>query len=434
MFTVDFYSAVSSVITIPLCFLFVAILTFEWRFPARTMRTLISVFIIFLTAVGLAWFAVCGVNKTTKLYFAVFETLSIIVVNIFISKKPVIHLLSTGTTAWIFALISDAVCGTIVPEAGLAHVLVKVASFLVIAFFLLFFFRRPLLEVQRGVQREKWLWMMIVPLVMCVTFFYVVQMQGPVYENTAFRPVVLALCFYAVSVYVFFYFTLRSLHRQYQMQSEAAVMQVHLSSLKKHAETMKTMSDQLHIIRHDLRHYVHIQTVCLENRDLDGMREALASASKYIQNPGTGHMLCQYTGHSLIDAVLSYYADCAETEGIAFKAGLHLPAELGDISELAVLLSNAVENAYHACCAMDPGSAREIKITGGVKGQQLFLEIGNTYCGEVHFDERGYPVAQQEGHGYGTQSIAAYAEKSGAVLDYEAEDGWFRLRFLTALS
>lgn len=434
MFTVDFYSAVSSVITIPLCFLIVAILTFEWRFSAKTMRILTPVFIILLTAAGLTWFAVYGVNKTTKLYFAVFETLSIIVINVFISKKPVIHLLSTGTTAWIFALISDTVCGMIVPEAGLAHVLMKVASFLVIAFFLLFFFRRPLLEVQRGVQRKKWLWMMIVPLVMCITFFYVVQMQGPVYENIAFRPVVLALCFYAVSVYVYFYFTLRSMHRQYQMQSEAAVMQVHLSALKKHAETMKTMSDQLHIIRHDLRHYIHIQSVCLENGDLDGMREALASTSKYIQNPGTGHILRQYTGHSLIDAVLSYYSDCAETEGIVFKVELHLPVEIGDTSELAVLLSNAVENAYHACCAMDPGAEREIRITGGAKGSQLFLEISNTYCGEVHFDDRGYPVAQQEGHGYGTQSIAAYAEKSGAVLAYEAEDGWFRLRFLTALS
>ncbi len=434
MFTTDFYSAVSSVITIPLCFLFVAILTFEWRYPARTMRIIIPAFVVLLTAGGLAWFAICGVNKSTKLYFAFIETASIFAINIVISKNPLIHILSTGTTAWIFALISDAVCGMIVPQAGLYHVLVKVASFLIVAFFLLIFFRRPLLEVQRGIRREKWLWMMIVPLVMCMTFFYVVQMQGPVYENAAFRPVVLALCFYAVSVYVFFYFTLRSLHRQYQMQSEAAVMQVHLSALKKHADTMKTLSDQLHIIRHDLRHYVHIQSMCLENGDLDGIKEALAAATKYVQDPEKGYNLHQYTGHSLIDAVISYYAGCAEAEGIAFKVELSLPPELGDTSELAVLLSNAVENAYRACCAMDTGEKREIQIVGGVKGRQLFLEIVNTYHGEVSFDGRGYPVAKEEGHGYGTQSIAAYTEKRGALLCYSAEDGWFRLRFLMALS
>lgn len=434
MFTVDFYSAVSSVITVPLCFLFVAILTFEWRFPARMMRILIPVFVILLTAAGLGWFGVNGVNKSTKLYFAVFETVSIFVINIFISKQPLIHILSTGVTAWTFALVSDAVCGTLVPQAGLLHVLVKVMSFLFVALFLLCFFRRPLLEVQRGIQREKWLWMMILPMVMCLTFFYVVQMQGPVYENAAFRPVVLALCFFAVSVYVFFYFTLRSLQRQYQMQSEAAVTQVHLSALKKHADTMKAMSDQLRIIRHDLRHYVHIQSVCLENGDLEGIKKALESASKYVQDPGGGHRLREYTGHSLIDAVFSYYADCAETEGISYQVALHMPPDMGDTSELAVLLSNALENAYHACCQMDPGANREIQVAGGVKGKQFFLEVLNTYSGEVCFDDRGYPAAQRQGHGYGTQSIAAYAEKCGAVLGYEAKDGWFRLRFLMALS
>lgn len=434
MFTVDFYSAVSSVITIPLCFLFVAILTFEWRFPARTMRVLIPVCAVLLTAVGLVWFEVCGVNKSTKLYFAVFETVSIFVINIFISKQPLIHILSTGVTAWTFALVSDAVCGTLVPQAGLLHVLVKAAVFLLTALFLLCFFRRPLLEVQRGIQREKWLWMMILPMMMCLTFFYVVQMHGPVYENAAFRPAVLALCFFAVSVYVFFYFTLRSLQRQYQMQSEAAVTQVHLSALKKHADTMKAMSDQLRIIRHDLRHYVHIQSVCLENGDLEGMKEALATASKYIQDPENGHRMREFTGHSLIDAVFSYYADCAETAGITYQVDLHLPPDMEKASELAVLLSNALENAYHACCAMDPGVRREIQAVGGVKGKQFFLEVLNTYSGEVRFDGRGYPVAQREGHGYGTQSIAAFAEKCGAVLVYKAEDGWFRLRFLMALS
>lgn len=432
MLTIDFYSAVSSVITIPLCFLIVCILTFEWRFPPRITQLLICVFSVLLTAAGLFFFWTCGVNKSTKLYFAIFETVSIFAFNIFIAKKPLLHILSTGTTTWIFALISDTVCGTLVPQPGLAHVLMKVISFLVVALLLFCFFRRPLIAVQRGLERDKWLWMMIVPLFMCIIFFYVVQMQGPVYENAAFRPVVLALCFYAVSVYIFFYFILRSLQKQFQMQSEAAVMKVHLSSLRKHAESMKLMSDQYHLIQHDLRHYINIQSVCLENGDMDGMKKALSSISKQLKDSSGSHWLRQYTGNSLFDAVLSYYADCSEKEGIRFHAELNLPEELGDTSELAVMLSNAVENAYHACLAVDPQEKREIKITGSVKGRQFLLEVMNTYRGKIQFDGRGYPAAQETGHGYGTQSIAAYADKHDAVLCYWAENGWFQLRILLA--
>ena len=40
------------------------------------------------------------------------------------------------------------------------------------------------------------------------------------------------------------------------------------------------------------------------------------------------------------------------------------------------------------------------------------------------------PAASREGHGLGTKSVAAFAEKYGASVDYRLENGLFRVRLL----
>lgn len=433
MSTLDIYRAISSIITGFLSFIYVLILTLEWRFSARTMKVLIPAFLLSLSAGSALYFILYGVSDQTKLHTAVFAIVAFIAFNLTASRYPLLQIFCTYTTSCIFTFISDTICGILVPQPGLLHVLAKVGVFLAFAVLLVYFLRRPMLEVQREVQRRNWLWMMVIPLVICFAFFYVVQMQGPLYEDPMYRPVVLVLCFCVVSVYASFYFVLRSLQKQYQIQSESAILQVQLSSLKKQADTMKSMGDQISLIQHDLRHYVHIQSMCLEHGDAEGMKEALASLSQHIRDTSDSHGMYQYTGQTLVDAVLSYYADCAKSAGIVFQVRLHLPDSIDDTSELAVMLSNAVENAYHACLGMDSCENREIHITGGMDAGRFLLEVANTYQGEVRFDGRGIPITQQAGHGYGTQSIASYAKKRHAQLYYRTDGGWFRLRFVAEL-
>lgn len=53
------------------------------------------------------------------------------------------------------------------------------------------------------------------------------------------------------------------------------------------------------------------------------------------------------------------------------------------------------------------------------------------YCKKaIVFDENHFPLSQNPGHGIGTRSIIAFAQKNNAALDYQIEDGFFRLRIL----
>ena len=58
------------------------------------------------------------------------------------------------------------------------------------------------------------------------------------------------------------------------------------------------------------------------------------------------------------------------------------------------------------------------------------LEISNPYAGSISFDSAGLPLAREEGHGLGVQSISAFCRKSGAVCQYEARDGLFPFRMI----
>ena len=94
-------------------------------------------------------------------------------------------------------------------------------------------------------------------------------------------------------------------------------------------------------------------------------------------------------------------------------------------------MSNALENAIHACNKQPDGEKRAIRVQGHKAGTQFFFEIANTFTGKVQFDAgTGLPVSKEKGHGVGSKSIAFFAQKYGAALEYSQNENWFHLRLL----
>ncbi len=98
-----------------------------------------------------------------------------------------------------------------------------------------------------------------------------------------------------------------------------------------------------------------------------------------------------------------------------------------DKVELCIMLSNALENAVNACGRISDTKRRELRITC-ISRPELAIGIYNTYEGTVVIDESGLPVSRDDYHGYGTQSIRLFAQKYGAVLDFDADGTWFKVR------
>ena len=179
--------------------------------------------------------------------------------------------------------------------------------------------------------------------------------------------------------------------------------------------------------RHDLRHHLQYILSCIENRQTDRAKEYISGICEEIETQKV-RRFCENEAANLI---LSAFAQRAEKMGIRLDIRGTVPAVLHiSDSDLCVVLSNALENALHACLPPDgAGMADTIAVEFRFQKQngRLFLRVVNP-CREAVRFEKGIPVSDRPGHGIGIQSIRAVVERCGGGCTFLAEDGRFILK------
>jgi sensor histidine kinase regulating citrate/malate metabolism len=128
-----------------------------------------------------------------------------------------------------------------------------------------------------------------------------------------------------------------------------------------------------------------------------------------------------HTGNPVTDAVVHGQYLKATAKSIKFSSELIYPALPGlEAYDLAVILQNALENALEACEAV-PENKRFIQIRSRMKNETFFLEISNSYMGEIVFDSQsGMPLttkANAKEHGLGVGNIKRSSHKHNGDLD-----------------
>lgn len=142
--------------------------------------------------------------------------------------------------------------------------------------------------------------------------------------------------------------------------------------------------------------------------------------------PQGGRRYCENT---TVNAVISHYISWAKQEKIQTTVSAHIPSDIPvDEMELAITISNLLENAIYACRKLSEAE-RYIKLTAKYKKQLLF-EIENACKDRVPLDEEGHPFSNEMGHGIGTRSVIAFASKTNSEIRYLAQEGRFRVRMI----
>lgn len=232
--------------------------------------------------------------------------------------------------------------------------------------------------------------------------------------------------------YTIFYTLFQGLLRHYAVSRDYTVLNAHMTVMAAHQDRAR---------RQELREEqslsrLRIQLTRLEEQirqgELDAALElALQLEGKTSRTLGTP-LFRRYANDAVLNSVLEEYAALAEEAGISARFQFDLPQRLVlDRTALAVVLSNALENAVHACQAQPEGQPREIRLFTRNTPEQLFLQIENSCCRPVAFaPDTGLPVVRTAGHGYGTRSIAAFARRSGGSLRFCWREGVFQLQLL----
>lgn len=211
-----------------------------------------------------------------------------------------------------------------------------------------------------------------------------------------------------------------------KLQNSRELLQQSAQSMEQRIALMDESAKQMSIANHDNKHLNNALQELLEQGKTD---EALSLLK--VQQPFNFNMTSvSYCENAVANAAIGYYASLARREDISYDIRTQIPTEPKfDSLELAIVLSNLMENAINACIALSNEEKRCFIMTV-ICDEQLIIEIENSYESGITLDENGYPTSGNEGHGIGTKSILAFAECYGGEVIYKIAEGTFNVRII----
>lgn len=163
----------------------------------------------------------------------------------------------------------------------------------------------------------------------------------------------------------------------------------------------------------------------LQNSDTQAALDYIGASRQTLEAIEMEH----YCSNPALDAILSSYFRQAKALGVRLETHIDLPAELPvPVAALSTVFANALENMIHAVRQLPEGE--RCMVCRCISSPCVIMEFSNPCGRDVCIGADGLPVPQGAGHGIGTRSIAAFAEKYQAVCSFQIENGWFRLRIV----
>lgn len=210
-----------------------------------------------------------------------------------------------------------------------------------------------------------------------------------------------------------------------RIKSNQELLSLSATAMEDRINLLKEIQAKSSIANHDRRHFNNTLLELLEDQKTEKAIELLLKQGKI--KPAQVKNYCE---NSVVNAAVSYYMGLMQDKDIKTEISLDIPSlKRVDSLELAMVISNLLENAIHASEAIENKEEREISFTCRDVGR-LAIEIKNRCDGTSVLDEDGYPVTIESDHGVGTRSVLAFVEKNKGEIMYKIEDGIFRVRML----
>jgi len=261
--------------------------------------------------------------------------------------------------------------------------------------------------------------------IMVPFIYYILEYILTVYTNLLYMGGAAMIEFMDASVVVvYFIFSivyLKTLYEKKDVELKQALFKVLADQSKSELEMLRNSERQNAIYRHDLRHHINYLYALISENNKKEALSYITKVSKEIDNA----KVIRYSENETVNMILSSYSAKAAEKEIKFDINV-TTSDFGKFSEpdLCSLLSNALENSIHACEKIPDSNKRYIKLSMYSKNNKLCIDMRNSFNTEPTFHE-GFPVSVQQGHGYGTKSMAHVVEKYGGICGFSVKDGRF---------
>lgn len=225
---------------------------------------------------------------------------------------------------------------------------------------------------------------------------------------------------------------------------EQTILEKQVEQLHREIEDVENIYSDLWGLKHDMRNHLnnimhYVRNAGNDTVEIDGYLDELGNAVNRLD-------FSSKSGNPITDIIIYQRTQEAKNGGISFEVDFVAPdpglkdtdyvapdfghIEAGfvvpnsgriDIYDIAVILDNALDNAFEACRKVN--GAREITLKSYMKGNLYFIEIENVFDGKVTFDkDTGLPVTGKTDkhlHGIGMSNIQKCARKYMGDIDIE---------------
>lgn len=188
-------------------------------------------------------------------------------------------------------------------------------------------------------------------------------------------------------------------------------------------EAKVSHENALRSLRHDMTGHLNTLAVLLADDKTAEAKKYLDGLAKYHKEQAS-ELFCK---NPYMNAILQNYAGKCKKEQIELDCHIGIGDEELPVTELCLILNNAMENAVEASLTMPEGE-RIIKVQATVRQNQFLLRVSNRFEGCLTA-AGGLPVSTKEGegHGYGLPNIRQAAERRGGQMEYRVGDDFFVL-------
>lgn len=210
-----------------------------------------------------------------------------------------------------------------------------------------------------------------------------------------------------------------------QLEQTREILNLQVTQAIREIEILRESQKKTRSYHHDLRHHLQYLSSCIENGQCERAQEYIHEICSEIET----NRVVTFCENEAANLIFSAFAKRADKCGIPIRinAGISKGVSMAE-SDLCVLISNAMENALHACQRLkEKGLQGEIEVSAYEKRGKLYFQFINSCDEDVTFTE-GIPVTANPGHGAGVRSICAIVERYEGICSFSVDENSFILR------
>jgi len=221
---------------------------------------------------------------------------------------------------------------------------------------------------------------------------------------------------------VMFFQKLVELHNE---DLERSVFQKQVQQFRQQESDTDDIYMEIRGLKHDVKNHIS-NIIILANKVVEGNTDVKDELDDYLIKIGETldkFELAYKTGNTISDIIIHQKHQSAIKSGIDFTIDFVYPVHLNiDAYDLAVILSNSLDNAIEACVKMESPKSF-ITLYAYVKGEMLFIEVENSFENAINLDKNsGLPISSKSDksiHGIGLSNIRRCARKYFGDIDIQ---------------